>query len=161
MIHFDVEYYPDARYQDGQTRWVTKDGRDVRQIYVSLSAGTGWIDQPYRLTFSEQLTHADISMVIRALYIVAGEAEEVDESAEALCALADRLILMELSEDDRVALDVARASLMTKSERLESFAHLFRQVQRQALPPSRYRKANELEIERLCAMARPLFWKES
>jgi len=61
---------------------------------------------------------------------------------------------------DRVSLEVARASFMTKSQRLEELRQLFLQVGEQALPPSRYRARNRQELEHICAMARTLAWKE-
>lgn len=154
---FDIADYPDAQTVDETTRWVIKDGKPMRQVYVTNSAGTGWLDQPYRLTFTEELTVAEVGLIISALYIVAGESED---SAEASYALADRLLAMELHEDDRVSLEVARASFMTKSERLEDMRKLFLRIGQQALPPSQYRKENQREIGRILAMVRTITWKE-
>lgn len=155
---FDIVDYPDAQYHDEVTRWVMKDGKPVRQVYVTNSAGTGWLDQPYRLTFTEGLTVAEIGLIISALYIVAAESED---SAEASYTLADRLLAMELGEDDRVALEVARASFMTKSERFDDLHELFERITENNLPPSRYRKENQREISAALAMTRTLIWKEN
>lgn len=155
---FDIEGYPDARYQDEQTRWVVKDGKDVRQVYVSNQAGSGWVDRPYRLTFTENLTLDDVTLIVSALRWLA---ETSETSGEAAQDLADRLEAMELREVDHINLEVARASFMTKSHRIEELTELLAAINEQALPPSKYRQANQFAILGMCTIARTLVWKES